>query len=145
MCCETVLPVVGDVASFYDEVLMVFNCGFDDLGNKRPHPVAHLPVVIDGERRHAAADESHLEVVERDIREAKPCHESLRHQRLSNMAAATKKYNHMHLRIRPPKWTRFAGIIPVWLSFAKNYSLFVILKSSQLTVLHSNDLFIKQY
>ena len=89
---------MGDVASFYDEVLMVFNCGLDDFCDERPHPVAHLPVVIDGERRHAAADESHLEVVERDIREAKPFHESLRHQRLANMAAATKKYYHMHLQ-----------------------------------------------
>ena len=62
-------PIKGDVASLHNEVLSVFDGGFDDLPHHRPQIICQFPVAAHrGERCISASDQAHFQMVNGKIR-----------------------------------------------------------------------------
>lgn len=57
---KIIFLVKGNIAPFHDEVLLIFDDGFDDLTHDRPQIVRQLFVIGGCERSLPAADQSHF-------------------------------------------------------------------------------------
>lgn len=75
---EVVFPVERNVASLDDEVLPVLDGRLCDLPDDSPQVRGEQVVVLGRKRGLAAADEPHLQKVDRERGIAVPFHESLR-------------------------------------------------------------------
>ena len=61
------LPVEGDVAPLYDEVLSVFDGGFDHFTDDGPEVACQLIIVHGSQIRVTATDQSHFQVVDGQV------------------------------------------------------------------------------
>lgn len=84
-------PVSRNVAALDDEASSVFDCGPHHFPHDRPEFFGELVVVIGRERCLAAADETHLEEVEREDGNAVALHEAVGEKRLAGMRGAGEK------------------------------------------------------
>lgn len=97
---EAVFPVEGNVAPLDDEVLPVLDGRLYDLPDDSPQVRGEQVVVFGNKRGLAAADEPHLQKVDRKHGVAVSLHEPLRQEGFARMARSAYENHHLDAALR---------------------------------------------
>lgn len=89
-----------DIAALHDQVLSVLYHGLDRFPNNRSHIGFQLPVVLGRQRGISAPDQSHFQMVERQIRVAVFFQKLLCKQCFARMRSTGNQKNHRFFSIR---------------------------------------------
>ena len=93
---EIISPVVRDIASFNDQVLVIFDRCLNDLSYDRPQIRRKLVIVLGSKQSLAAPDKAHLQMIYGHIREAMLFEQSLCENGLARMRCACDENDHFN-------------------------------------------------
>lgn len=112
---EAVFPIEGNVASLDDEVLPVLDGRLYDLPDDSPQVRGEQVVVLGRKLCLAAADEPHLQKVDREHGIAVPLHEPLRQEGLARMARSAYENHHLGTVLNLKRvllWSKPGAVLP---------------------------------
>ena len=107
---KIIAPGGWNIAAFDDQLLPVFHNRHHHTSDNRPEVLRKMFILTDIVRTHSASDQTHLEPVDREIRNGKSIHQMTAEIRLSGMrCAGYKQYVYFFTHSVILKETSFAA------------------------------------
>ena len=98
---KVLTPAWGDITALHDQILAVFNGGFDDLPHNRPQIGLQLLVILRREAGVAASDKSHFQKIHGETGTAVCLEKSLGQQGFACVRGAGNQKNHLRIASSP--------------------------------------------